>query len=168
MQILPSQPKDLPTIFKFYDEAVAFQKTKFDKHWLPFDRAMVEREIAEQKQWKIVEEEAISCIFAITYDDPFIWKEKNADPAVYIHRIVTHPSCHGRGYVKRIVDWARKHAAETNKKFIRMDTWGDNEKLISYYQQCGFTYLGSITPEASEQLPQHYSAIFLSLFEIRL
>jgi hypothetical protein len=49
-----------------------------------------------------------------------------------------------------------------------MDTWGDNEKLISYYQQCGFTYLGSITPDASDQLPQHYSAIFLSLFEIKL
>ena len=47
-----------------------------------------------------------------------------------------------------------------------MDTWGDNEALINYYTKCGFTFLGTITPTASKQLPKHYSAIFLSLFEI--
>jgi ribosomal protein S18 acetylase RimI-like enzyme len=168
MQILPSQPTDISTIFNLYDDAVAFQKTRFDKHWLPFDRGMVDREITEHKQWKIMEGDEVACIFAITYDDPFIWKEKNVDPAIYIHRIVTHPAYHGRGYVKAIVEWAKEHAKDKRKQFIRMDTWGDNEKLISYYQQCGFTYLGSITPDASDQLPQHYSAIFLSLFEIKL
>ncbi len=168
MHILPSLPEDIPAIFKLYDDAVAFQKTKFDKHWLPFDGAMVEKEIAEQKQWKIIEGNDIACIFAIAYDDPFIWKEKNVDPAIYIHRIVTHPSYHGRGYVKTIVEWAKERAREAGKRFIRMDTWGDNQKLISYYQQCGFNYLGSVTPEASDHLPQHYSAIFLSLFEIKM
>ncbi len=168
MHILASQPSDIPAIFKLYDDAVVFQKTKFDKHWLPFDRLMVEREVAQQKQWKIMEGEDIACIYAIAFEDPFIWKEKNIDPAVYIHRIVTHPSYHGRGYVKNIVDWAKVYARETGKQFIRMDTWGDNDKLISYYQQCGFVYLGNVTPEASDQLPQHYSAIFLSLFEIKL
>jgi GNAT superfamily N-acetyltransferase len=168
MQILPSQPNDITNIFKLYDNAVAFQKTKFDKHWLPFDRAMVEREIVEQKQWKIIEGNDIACIFAIAYDDPFIWKEKNIDPAIYIHRIVTHPAYHGRGYVKKIVEWAKEHARDTGKRYIRMDTWGDNEKLISYYQRCGFAYLGAITPEPTDLLPQHYSAIFLSLFEIKL
>jgi ribosomal protein S18 acetylase RimI-like enzyme len=135
MQILPSQPNDIATIFQLYDDAVAFQKTRFNKHWLPFDRAMVEKEITELKQWKIMEGDEVACIFAITYDDPFIWKEKNVDPAIYIHRIVTHPAYHGRGYVKAIVEWAKEHAKDTRKQFIRMDTWGDNYKLIRYYQQ---------------------------------
>jgi ribosomal protein S18 acetylase RimI-like enzyme len=168
MQILSSQDNDISAIFNLYEEAVAYQKTKFDKHWLPFDRGMVEKEIKEKKQWKIMEGDDIACIFAIAYEDPFIWKEKNEDPAVYIHRIVTHPSYHGRHYVKAIVDWARVHAFENAKQFIRMDTWGDNEKLKDYYVDCGFDFIGSITPEASDKLPQHYSAIFLSLFQIRL
>lgn len=168
MTIITSTQADLPVIFDLYDEAVAYQKTRFDKHWLPFDRAMVEREIDEGRQWKIIDEGEVACIFAITYDDPFIWKEKNADPAIYIHRIVTHPLFHGRQYVKHIIGWAREHASAQNKKFIRMDTWGDNEKLIEYYTACGFNFLGTITPEASDQLPKHYSAIFLSLFEIVL
>lgn len=168
MQILKSQPGDISGIFNLYDEAVAYQKTKFDKHWLPFDRAMVQKEIEDGKQWKIMEGDVMACIFAIAYEDPFIWKEKNKDPAIYIHRIVTHPGFHGRHYVKAIIEWAKEHAKDKGKQFIRMDTWGDNEKLKDYYVNCGFNFLGTITPEASDKLPQHYSAIFLSLFEIRL
>ncbi len=168
MQIINSNTTDIETIFDLYDAAVAFQKTKFDKHWLDFDRDMVLHEIAEGRQWKIMEGDDVACIFAIAYDDPFIWKEKNEDPAIYIHRIVTNPSYRGRAYVKQIIAWAKEHALQTNKKFIRMDTWGDNEALINYYTKCGFDYLGSITPTASKHLPKHYSAIFLSLFQIKL
>ena len=168
MRIINSTKADLDTIFLLYDAAVEFQKTKFDKHWLAFDRAMVEKEIAEKRQWKIMEGDDVACIFAITYEDPFIWQEQSADAAIYIHRIVTSPIYRGRQYVKLIIEWAREHAITHNKQFIRMDTWGDNEKLINYYTRCGFTFLGTTTPKATAELPKHYSAIFLSLFEIKL
>jgi ribosomal protein S18 acetylase RimI-like enzyme len=168
MRIINSTAADLDTIFLFYDAAVEFQKTKFDKHWLAFDPAMVEMEIAENRQWKIMEGDDVACIFAITYEDPFIWQEKNADAAIYIHRIVTSPIYHGRQYVKTIIAWAREHAISHDKQFIRMDTWGDNEKLINYYTRCGFTFLGTTTPQSTAELPKHYSAIFLSLFQITL
>lgn len=168
MQIIRSTGSDITTIFNLYDQAVVYQKTKFDKHWLDFDRDMVQKEIEEGRQWKILEGNEVACIFAIAYEDPFIWKEKNEDPSIYIHRIVTNPAFRGNAYVKHIVAWAREHAILTKKEYIRMDTWGDNEPLIRYYQECGFQYLGSITPTASEQLPKHYSAIFLSLFQIKL
>ena len=168
MQIINSSIDDIDTIFTLYDAAVAFQKTKFDKHWLSFDREMVEKEIAENRQWKIMEGNEVACIFAIAYQDPFIWKEKDSDPSIYIHRIVTHPDYHGRQYIKTIIEWARKHAKETRKEYIRMDTWGDNEALIKYYVACGFNFLGTIVPTASDDLPKHYSTIFLSLFEIKL
>lgn len=166
--ILNSHPGDIDTIFSLYDDAVAYQKTKFNKHWLPFDRKMVEKEIDESRQWKIMEGDDVACIFAIAYDDPFIWGEKNADPAIYIHRIVTNPLFKGRNYVKKIIEWSKEHARENEKKFIRMDTWGDNEELISYYKNCGFDFLGSVTPSTTENLPKHYSAIYLGLFEIKL
>ena len=167
-RIINSSRADLETIFMLYDEAVAYQKTKFDKHWLAFDRAMVIKEIDEKRQWKIMEGDEVVCIFAITYEDPYIWHEYNDDPAIYIHRIVTSPLYHGRQYVKLIIEWAKEHAIEHHLKYIRMDTWGDNQKLIDYYVRCGFTFLGTVTPIATGQLPKHYSAIFLSLFEIKL
>ena len=168
MQIINSSIDDINTIFTLYDAAVAFQKTRFDKHWQAFDREMVEKEIAENRQWKIMEGDKVACIFAIAYRDPFIWKEKDIDPSIYIHRIVTNPAYHGRQYVKAIIEWAREHAKETGKQYIRMDTWGDNEALIKYYVACGFNFLGIIVPTPSDDLPKHYSAISLSLFEIKV
>ena len=168
MQIINSTPSDIEIIFSLYDDAVAFQKTKFDKHWLSFDREMIENEIAEKRQWKIMENDEVVCIFAVAYEDPFIWKEKNTDPSVYIHRIVTNPKFRGKHYVIKIIEWAKEHAIAHGKDYIRMDTWGDNQKLIDYYTECGFAFLGTITPTASSQLPKHYSAIFLSLFEIKV
>ncbi len=168
MRIVTSTKADVDTIFMLYDEAVAYQKTKFDKHWLAFDRAMVIKEIEEKRQWKIMEGDDVACIFAITYEDPFIWHEYEDEPAIYIHRIVTSPLYHGRQYVKDIIIWAREHAIALDKKYIRMDTWGDNQKLIDYYVACGFKFLGTVTPIATGELPKHYSAIFLSLFEIEV
>ena len=36
MQIINSTAADTQAIFKLYDDAIAFQKTKFTKHWQGF------------------------------------------------------------------------------------------------------------------------------------
>ncbi|RYY50201.1 MAG: GNAT family N-acetyltransferase [Chitinophagaceae bacterium] len=167
-RIIQSTPTDIDAIFSLYEDAVDYQKTKFNKHWLPFDRQMVMKEIEEGKQWKIMEGDSIACVFALAFGDPHIWGDKNADPSIYLHRIVTHSSFRGGGYVNQIISWAKLYGRQLQKKFIRMDTWGDNDELIEYYKRCGFTYLGSVTPEATDQLPSHYSSIYLALFEIKI
>jgi len=168
MKFLNSTTEDFDEIFRLYDAAIEFQKTKFDKSWLPFDRAMIEREIAEKRHWKIPVDDVIACIFSITFEDPFIWKEKSGSSAIYIHRIVTNPEFRGQKFVPKITEWARAFAKSTGKKFVRMDTWGDNQKLIDYYVDCGFEYLGVITPTKTADLPKHYEGITLSLFEIQI
>jgi Acetyltransferases len=167
MQFVHSTIKDLDTIFHFYDLAVEYQKQKFNKHWQGFDKELVKKEIAEYRQWKILIDNRIACIFAITFEDEYIWKEKNKDKAIYFHRIVTHPDFRGMGLVKYIVDWGKAFAKENGLDFLRMDTWGDNDRLINYYQECGFKFLGIINPDF-KYLPKHYTGISLSLFEISL
>jgi hypothetical protein len=168
MKFLNSKPEDLEEILRLFDLAIEFQKTKFDKSWLPFDCKMIEREIAEKRHWKILIDDRLACIFSVAFEDPFIWKEKSAEPAVYIHRIVTNPEFRGNKFVPKITLWSRGYARSIGKKFIRMDTWGDNQKLIDYYTECGFEFLGVITPTKSADLPKHYEGITLSLFEIKL
>jgi hypothetical protein len=70
--------------------------------------------------------------------------------------------------VKEIIKWAKDYAANNNIKFIRMDTWADNKKLLEYYTGCGFDYVGEVTMEKTDGLPKHYEGISLSLFEIVL
>ena len=159
---------DLAVVFALYDKAIEFQKTVFDKTWLGFDADFVNKEIDERRLWKIVDDGRVACIYSITYADPIIWGTDSGDSAMYIHRIVTNPDFRGRAYVRSIIEWAKGHAAENGIRYVRMDTWGDNRKLIDYYKDCGFRYLGEMTPELSDELPKHYVGISLSLFEIDL
>lgn len=94
-------------------------------------------------------------------------ERKNSDKAVYFHRIVTHPKFKGQHFVKKIAAWGLAFAKERNLDYLRMDTWGDNEELIAYYKQCGFEFLGVITPDYNG-LPKHYDGITLSLFQIKI
>lgn len=167
MTIIPSTLDDFDTIFEFYDRAIAYQKTKFNKQWQGFDSALIAKEIAENRQWKILIDNEVACVFAITFDDEAIWKEKSKDKAVYFHRIVSHDNYKGQNLVQDIVTWGKKFAKENNLDYLRMDTWGDNEKLIAYYQKCSFDFLGIITPNY-DNLPKHYEGITLSLFEIKV
>ena len=112
--------------------------------WPEFDRDEVEREIEERRQWKMVIDNQIACIWSTTFDDPLIWEVQNADPAVYIHRIATHPAFRGNNLVSKIVQWAVKYAKTYNKRFVRMDTVGRNEKLIGHYEKCGFSFWGAV------------------------
>ncbi len=166
--IQPSTLTDLDAIINLYTSAIEHQKKVFTKHWQPFDRKMIETEIHENRQWKLVIDDRIVCIFAITYNDPIIWKEKDAEPSIYLHRIVTHSQHRGRFFVKDIVAWAKEFGKQHEKKFIRMDTFGDNQKLIDYYVSCGFKFLGLTTLGTAADLPKHYQNASLSLFEISI
>ncbi len=167
MQIQNSTISDFKRIFELYDAAVEFQKTVFNKQWQGFEASLVNQEIAENRQWKIVIDGEIACIFAITLNDFSIWKEKDKNDSIFIHRIVTNPTFRGANFVQHIAVWAKEYAISIGRTYVRMDTWGDNEKLIAYYQKCGFDFLGVITPDYNG-LPKHYEGITLSLFEIKV
>ncbi len=168
MKILNSTIEDMPAIFKLYDAAIAYQQTKFHKHWQGFDVLLIEKEIEEHRQYKMIDDGIIVCIFAVAFNDALIWGNRDKDPSIYIHRIVTNPLYRGRGYVKNIIEWAVKFGSNSGKKFVRMDTWGDNEKLIKYYTSCGFNFLGLSHTIADDALPKHYQGIQLSLFQIAI
>lgn len=168
MKILLSKTADLDDIFQLYDAATAYQKTVGIRSWKGFERAMVENEIEEERQYKIVIDDEIACVFLLTENDPLIWQEKDKDPSVYIHRIATNPKFRGKHFVKEIVKWVKRYAVDHQKNFIRLDTGSGNEKLNNYYKSCGFNYLGIVKLNATGNLPAHYKEGAFSLFEMEV
>ena len=169
MKIKNSTSEDIETIFKLYASATVYQKTKFISNiWPEFERSLVETEINEQRQFKLLIDNDIVCIWAITFEDPFIWEEKDKDPSIYIHRIATNPNFRGQNFVKHIVGWAKPFAQKNNKQFIRLDTCGRNTSLIEYYKNCGFTFQGFHKIKNFENLPSHYHEAEVCFFEIKL
>jgi ribosomal protein S18 acetylase RimI-like enzyme len=170
MDIRNSSIQDIDAIFELYGMASAHQKAqKTVVVWPDFDRDMVATEIAENRQWKLVIDGQIACVWATTFSDAQIWEKRNADPAVYIHRIATNTAFRGRNLVATIVLWARQYAQAAGKKFIRLDTIGNNTKLIDLYVRAGFTFLGLYQLTNTSDLPAHYqSGLPACLFEIAL
>ena len=168
MTIVSCTLSDTEEIFRLYRLATEYQKTKASVLWPEFEREMVLQEIEEKRQWKIIIDDVIACVFATTFNDPLIWEEKDKDPSVYIHRIATDPKFRGNNFVVAIVKWAKAYAKENNKNFIRLDTVGENKGLINYYQKCGFNFLGLFKLSDTKNLPAHYHNASVSLFEIAL
>jgi len=168
MQIRLSQTQDIPTVFKIYDEAIAYQKAVKGKAWKGFELALIKNEISEKRHYVITEEEETACTFVLAFTDELIWKEANADAAVYIHRIAVNPKFRGKSYVKIIVNWLKENAGVWKFNFIRLDTESGNERINNHYLRCGFVYKGATTIEWEAGLPAHYKDAELSLFEIEL
>lgn len=160
---------DIPEIFRLYQLAVDFQKVKFpENQWPQFEEEMVVSGIEENRQFKLVIDGEIACVWTITYSDPQIWEGTDDTSSIFIHRIATNPDFRGNNFVKIIVDWAVEFAKKQNRQFIRMDTCGKNERLIKHYGSCGFKFLGARKLKNTSDLPSHYHNADVCFFEIAL
>jgi hypothetical protein len=156
MTIENCTPGDVETILGLYQSARELQTTKQMVVWPIFERSFIEQEILEQRQWKLLADKIIACNWAITFKDKEIWGEKDKDDSVYIHRIATNPAMHGNRYIDKIVEWAKVYAKQKDKNFIRLDTLGNNTKLIEHYISAGFEFLGITRLTDTANLPGHY------------
>ncbi|MBU0695264.1 MAG: GNAT family N-acetyltransferase [Bacteroidetes bacterium] len=169
MIILNSELNDITAIFKLYQLATDFQKIKFPGNlWPVFGKELIIQEINENRQFKIVIDHKIACIWAITYQDAQIWEDSENESALYIHRIATNPEFRGRNFVQSIVDWSKNFAQKQNINFIRLDTCGRNDQLINHYKKCGFNFLGMKKLKNTSELPSHYHDAEVCYFEIEL
>ena len=169
MRIANSNENDIPEIFRLYRLATNFQKVKFpENQWPEFSEELVLSEIKDNRQFKLLIDENIACVWAITHSDPQIWEEDENNSSIYIHRIATNPNFRGNNFVQRIVDWSIGFAKDRGKTFVRMDTCGKNDRLIEHYTKCGFEFLGIRRLKNTSDLPSHYENADVCFFEMRL
>ena len=157
---------DIDEILRLYELATELMRQKRQVAWPVFDRELVREHIDDNRQFKFVLENNIACVWSIAYSDPQIWGARNADPSIYIHRIASNQEFSGRGFVSAIASWASQHARDRGLRYVRMDTAGENRRLISHYQRCGFRFLGLSPIADSSGLPKHYQNATVSLYQL--
>ncbi|WP_316633886.1 GNAT family N-acetyltransferase [uncultured Flavobacterium sp.] len=166
MEITNCTTADIEKMSELYEVARQYQKMKSATIWPIFNQNLLETDIKDKRQWKIIIDNEIACIWTLTYSDPQIWEDKDNNSSIYIHRIATNPSFRGQNLVGIIVKWAKEYAKENNKNFIRLDTVGKNLGLINHYQKLGFNFLGLFELKNTSELPEHYHNAAVSLFEL--
>lgn len=156
MEIKNCSLTDVAEILSLYEAARNLQIQREMVVWPSFENAFIENEIREERQWKIVDGSTIACNWAITFADREIWGNKDKNDAIYIHRICTNPNLRGNRYIDKIVAWAIAYAKQLGKRYVRLDTLGNNTKLIAHYTSAGFDFLGIVELTDTLTLPAHY------------
>ena len=156
MRIENSTLADVSKIFELYRVARDFMKSKNQVYWPEFPKKLIINEIEENRQWKLLINEQIACIWATTLNDELIWGNENNEPSLYIHRIATNPEFRGQNLVRTLINWANEFGNNKNLKYIRMDTVGLNKGLISHYEKLGFEFLGTKEIKNTNGMPEHY------------
>lgn len=167
-KIVNTTSSDLEFIYWLFDEAIAYQKRKNYTVWKKYDKHILQKDIDNGLQYKIVSGEDIACIFSPCYAEPVLWREKEKGDAIYIHRIVVNPKHKGQRQFEKTLNWVTNHARKNNFKKIRMDTWADNTNIIDYYKSFGFKFLENYTTPDTPELPVQKRNIALALLEFAL
>lgn len=160
---------DSDEILKLYEAARNLQTQRKMVVWPFFEKSFIENEIIVKRQWKIIIDRVIACNWAITFEDKEIWGDKDQNNSIYIHRICNNPNFRGNRYIDIIVEWSKQYANAIGKQFVRLDTLGNNTKLIDHYTSAGFDFLGMFKLTDTATLPKHYQdEPTCCLFEIDL
>ncbi len=168
IEIIRTTKEDLADIFWLFKQAMELQGKNGYRVWDNIDKIGLEKDIENRLQYKILKGNDILCIFSIQHNDPFIWRDRDQNDAIYLHRIVVNPKFKGQKQFEKVLNWAKQFARQNNLKFIRMDTWADNEKIIDYYKSFGFEFIENYRTTNSLELPIQNRNLNVALLEMKL
>lgn len=165
-QIIAADMKDMQAICDLFEQAIAFIQQHNYIGWSVYDRATIQADIEKKQLYKIISGNDLLGIFTVYTADPLIWGDKEKGDAVYLHRIVLNQAFRGEKLFRSILDWTRNYAGYYQLRYIRMDTWAANEKLINYYKTYGFRFTGHYNTTDTDELPVQHRNLHLALLQI--
>ena len=168
MEILNTNPNDLPQIFNLFDRSIEYQEKNGFPTWKNYDRSVIAQDVQDKNHFKVVTDSKIAMAFSIRYTDALIWRTKEKGDAIYLHRIVVNPEFKGQKLFGFIFQWAIDQAKNKRLQFVRMDTWANNANIIAYYKSFGFVFVENYTTPNTESLPVHNRNLTLALLEYKV
>ena len=168
IKITNTTKDDWDDILWLFEQAMDLQGKNGYKVWEGIDKTALERDIEEGLQYKIVKGDDIQCIFSIQHNDPFIWRDRDQNDAIYLHRIVVNPNFKGQKQFQKVLNWAKQFAQANNLRYVRMDTWADNAKIIDYYKSFGFEFIENYKTTDASELPIQNRNLNVALLEMVL
>ncbi len=168
MEIINTDKNDLEFIYWLFEQAIVYQKKNNYPVWKEYDKGVLNNDIEEKLQYKILIDGKLACIFSVCYSDIFVWREREVGDAIYLHRIIVNPNFKGRKLVGNIIPFVRDLIKNKNIKYIRMDTWGDNPILMEYYQSFGFKIIDYYTTPDIKELPVQQRGNYVVLLQLEI
>lgn len=166
MKIHRSTLSSVAEFRNFWAAALAYQASAQLPPWSPYPEEKINDEIAAGLHFSaFMPDNVLAGFFSVALADAPIWGSKEKGDAIYIHRMCVNPACKGNNLAASVLTWAYGYVSGSGQRFVRMDTWRDNPRLIKYYAACGFRHIGNRQMGHAPDLPPHYKNANLALFE---
>ena len=142
---------DLPFIYSLFDDAFIYQRQNGFPDWKDYSKEALKEDIDKKRQFKILVNGQIACIFTTCMEDHLVWNELELGNSIYLHRIVANKHFKGLRLVGKIVSFTNELCKKKGRSKIRLDTWANNESIIDYYKSFGFKIIRySFNPDTPE------------------
>ncbi len=119
-----------------------------------FEKDIVRSELYVLK----IENRIIGTIVISTYMDEeyaqIDWLTPDKDN-IYIHRLAVHPNFQGKGFARKLMDFAENYALEKGCLSVRLDTFSQNPRNQRFYEARGYQKLGDINFPKQSEHPFH-------------
>lgn len=142
--------KDIDRIISITKACASFMIDKGIYQWNEHypNKAAFKNDVLRNELYVIEEDKTIvGCVVVSSFMDeeyiPVSWlTESNRN--IYIHRLAIHPKYQGKGYAKKLMDFAEKFAKENNYTSVRLDTFSQNKRNQKFYELRSYKRLGDI------------------------
>ncbi len=142
--------KDIDRIISITKACASFMIDKGIYQWNEHypNKAAFKNDVLRNELYVIEEDKTIvGCVVVSSFMDeeyiPVSWlTESNRN--IYIHRLAIHPKYQGKGYAKKLMDFAEKFAKENNYTSVRLDTFSQNKRNQKLYELRSYKRLGDI------------------------
>jgi GNAT superfamily N-acetyltransferase len=166
VKVEPATAGDLPMIRVAYGNGRALQRETGSSVWPEFSDAAILREVERGDLFRVIDADgAVAGVFTVAHEDPAIWGDLERGSHIYLHRIARAPDWPGRGLMEPILSWTVDRCRLLGREGIRIDTWGENTPLISFYESRGFILVQRRRIGVDPRLPLHYHGGEFALLE---
>lgn len=145
-----AQPQDLYSIKRLIEAcARALQELgihQWNEHYPSKPR--LEKDIQQKDLFVLEKEEEIVGLIVLTpfMDEeyfPVSWLTRNQNN-LYIHRLAVQPNLWGKGYARKLMDFAESYAWQREFASVRLDTFSKNLRNQRFYEARGYQKLEDI------------------------
>ncbi|MGW1454268.1 GNAT family N-acetyltransferase [Salegentibacter agarivorans] len=140
---------------------------QWNEHYPSLEK--LQNDIEKQELYVFEEENMIIAIIVLTPNMDEVYRNINwlrkTGNNLYVHRLATQPEFWGKGYARKMMDFAEEFAKNKNFTSIRLDTFSKNIRNQKFYEARGYTKLGNVYFPHKNEYPFHcYEKLLVTSF----
>ena len=165
IRVEPASRPALHAVRAAYAAARAIQRSQGPVVWPEFSDESIVSQMDAGELFCVYEDGELLGVFTVAWEDEAIWGDLERGAHLYLHRLARSMTRSSRSLVSVVLEWAHAECRRRGRAGLRLDTWADNEVLVSMYERHGFHLVERRRMGTDSRLSPHYRGTELALLE---